>query len=279
MLVLASPGDETAIGVFDALRALAGGEAVRFVSGEQLALAPCWEHRLGEGRTLTRVRLADGTRLDSRWIGAVFNRLQAPLLPHFYSASEADRAYAGAETSALWLSWLASLPCRVVNPPSPGSLAGPWYPLPQWLHLAARAGLPARGYTFSTDPRVFREDGYRPFRMATTSSGSDEAGYEPVQAPPFARQPVCLFEPVDGPEETVLVAGERRVGGLKDRFPTELDQLRALAGCDLLRVSFARSSATGDLLVTGATSFPAVEDSESISAIASLVLEGMETAA
>ena len=194
------------------------------------------------------------------------------------TASEADRAYAGAETSALWLSWLSSLPCRVVNAPSPGSLAGPWYPPLQWLYLAARAGLPARGFTFSTDPRVFREDRYRPFRMTTKSSWSGEAGYESVRTPPLARQPVCFFEPIDEPEETILVAGEKRVGGLKDRFPTELNRLRTLAGCELLRVSFGRSSSTGDWLVTGATSFPAVEDSESVSVIASLVIDGMGTA-
>jgi hypothetical protein len=279
VLVLASPEDTTAFRVFDALRSLGDGETVRLIRGEQLAAAPYWEHRLGEGEAQTRVRLADGTGLDARWIGAVFNRLQAPSLPHFYTASESDRTYAIVETSALWLSWLTSLPCGVVNPPSPGSLSGPDHALPEWLCLASQAGLPARGYTFSTDPRVFREERYEPFRITSMPLGVAASHYERVKTPPFPRHPVCFFEPIDERQESILIAGTRRVGRLKDRFPAELNSLRTLTGCDLLHVSFGRSATSGDWLVTGMTPFPVTNDRKSISAIAHLIMDMARKAA
>ncbi|KAF5054542.1 hypothetical protein DSECCO2_387030 [anaerobic digester metagenome] len=271
MLVLASPGDVTACGVYGVLREWIGEERVRFITAEELALAPCWEHRLGEGETGTRVRLADGTRLDGGRMAGVFNRLQVPELPQFLGASEADRLYAIGEVAALWLSWLAALPCPVVNPPSPWSLPGSEFPLLQWLDLASRAGLPARGCTFSSDPRVFSERGYTPHRMAADCVGT--AGFEPIRTPPFPREPACFFEPIDGDEETVLVAGSRRVGRLGDRFSRGLDRLRARAGCDLIQVSFGQSPTTGEWLVTGATSFPVTEDPMAHRAIALLLAD------
>ena len=267
MLVLASADDVTALGVDEALRIRVGETGVRFITGEELALAPCWDHRLGEGETRTRILLPDGTRLDEHRLGAIFNRLQVPDLPQFYGASEADRLYAIGEVAALWLSWLASLACPVVNPPSPWSLPGPEFPLLQWLDLASRAGLPARGCTFSSDPRVFSEQNYTLHRFAA------DGGSEPIRTPPFPREPSCFFEPVGSDEETVLVAGDRRVGRLGDQFSDGLYRLRALAGCDLLQVMFRQSVTTGEWLVTNATSFPVTDDPVSHRAIA-LVLTG-----
>ncbi|HOT94826.1 MAG TPA: hypothetical protein PK089_06525 [Methanoregulaceae archaeon] len=276
MLVLASPADVTACGVYGVLREWLGEERVMFITEEELALAPCWEQRLGEGKTGTRVRLADGTRLDDRGIRGVFNRLQVPDLPQFLRSSEADRLYALGEVAALWLSWLAALPCPVVNPPSPWSLPGPEFPLLQWLDLASRAGLPGRGCTFSSDPRVFFERGYIPHRIS--ADGTGETVFEPVCTPPFPREPTCFFEPVDGEEEIVLVSGRHRIGRLGERFSAGLDRLSARAGCNLLQVSFRRSVDTGEWLVTNVTSFPVTEDPVAHRAIA-LLLAGEEVPA
>ena len=51
-----------------------------------------------------------------------------------------DAEYAARETQALWLAILASLPCRVVNPPALDSLAGTLLSTPEVLHLAHRLG-------------------------------------------------------------------------------------------------------------------------------------------
>ncbi len=277
VIVLASPGDVTALGVCSVLQEQIGEERVRFISGEELALAPCWEHRQGVNGSSTRILFADGTRFDERQVGAVLNRITVPELPQFYGASEADRLYAISEVSALWLSWLAALPCPVVNPPSPWSLSGPEFPLLQWLNLASRAGLPVRGCTFSSDPRVFFERGYALYRFAGDDPGT--ARFEPVPTPPFPREPAWFFEPVDGEEETVLVAGNRRVGGLGERFSAGLDRLRALVGCNLLQVAFGRSVATGEWLVTGVTSFPTTEEPAALEAIALLLADREASAA
>jgi hypothetical protein len=54
--------------------------------------------------------------------------------------SPEDAEYAAQETQALWLAILASLPCRVVNPPALDSLAGTLLSTPEILYLAHRLG-------------------------------------------------------------------------------------------------------------------------------------------
>jgi len=54
--------------------------------------------------------------------------------------SPEDAEYAAKETQALWLAILASLPCRVVNPPALDTLAGTLLFWPELLYLAHRLG-------------------------------------------------------------------------------------------------------------------------------------------
>lgn len=56
--------------------------------------------------------------------------------------SPQDAQYAAQETQALWLAILASLPCRVVNPPALDTLAGTLLSTPEILYLAHRLGFP-----------------------------------------------------------------------------------------------------------------------------------------
>ena len=56
--------------------------------------------------------------------------------------SPEDAQYAAQETQALWLAILASLPCRVVNPPALDTLAGTLLSTPEILYLAHRLGFP-----------------------------------------------------------------------------------------------------------------------------------------
>ena len=54
----------------------------------------------------------------------------------------ADRSYVAAEINAFLVAWLASLPCPVVNRPTPRSLCGPGWDRLHWKAAAARVGAP-----------------------------------------------------------------------------------------------------------------------------------------
>lgn len=64
----------------------------------------------------------------------------APIVP-------SDRPYVAAEMTAFLLAWLSSLPCPVVNRPSPLGLAGPNLRPEAWVALAAAADIPVRPVT------------------------------------------------------------------------------------------------------------------------------------
>ena len=54
----------------------------------------------------------------------------------------ADREYVAQEMNAFLLSWLATLPCPVLNRPDPGHDGSlHWLPV-QWVRLATRLGVP-----------------------------------------------------------------------------------------------------------------------------------------
>ena len=65
------------------------------------------------------------------------NAFEPGLWEHF---THEDSEYAARETQALWLAILASLPCRVVNPPALDTLAGTLLSTPEILHLAHQLG-------------------------------------------------------------------------------------------------------------------------------------------
>lgn len=55
-----------------------------------------------------------------------------------------DRAYVAAELNAFLLEWLMAQPCPILNRPTLSCLAGPgWRPV-QWIHRAAKIGIPVR---------------------------------------------------------------------------------------------------------------------------------------
>ncbi len=51
-------------------------------------------------------------------------------------------AYVSAEMTAFLLSWLSGLDCPILNRPTPNCLSGPGWRQEQWIHLAARLGIP-----------------------------------------------------------------------------------------------------------------------------------------
>jgi len=138
-LVLAEKGDDAAAWVADSL-AQRGMRPVRLVSGQELATATVWEHRVHERGVCTRLRFADGAELDDTQLRGVLNRLGGFYQPP--GQSSGDGEYAACEWNALVLSWLAFLSCPVLNRPSPDGGLGGYRSLATWRHLAHRAGLP-----------------------------------------------------------------------------------------------------------------------------------------
>lgn len=277
-LILTHLGDETALRVYAALAARHGAGQVKLVSSEELVFAPYWAHRLEDSRVTTDLRLSDGAVLDSVNIEVVFNRLLALTMPHFASASEADRDYATREMNALCLSWLASLPCPVVNAATSMGLSAQMRSHAEWLLLAGKAGLPVQGYHFTTDPRWFRKKTYWPYQWRSVSRDNAAFAFERVSAPPVSRQPTLYLEALLEPQESVLVAGPHVVGRLASLYGEPLKCLAKIAGCDLLQVMFAHPAASeadqvadGNWKVCGVTPFPQIQTADAISAIVQLL--------
>lgn len=109
------------------------------------------EHRLGAGGTITCLELADGRVLDGAKVQGVLNRINYLPVDHFRLAEPDDRAYAGLEQQAIFLSWMHALPGVVINRPGPRGLCGEFRSPAEWTWLAAQAGLPVPPFHQSDD--------------------------------------------------------------------------------------------------------------------------------
>lgn len=221
-LVVASPDDRGALLVAAALRARLG-DAVRVVTPEELVLAPGWNHALGDAGGATETTLASGLVLRDGDLRFVLSRARAVSAPHFARSRPEDLDYALSELHALLFSWLASLACPVVNRPHAQGLAGRERSSFEWSALAARAGLPVRGF---------------------------EAA--------FGRSPAFAQEPVGPPAARALVVGGEVHGDLPAGLPSGCLRLARCAGCDLLEASFA-TGRDGSLRVASVSPFPALD--------------------
>jgi hypothetical protein len=149
-----------------------------------------------------------------------------------------DRPYAAAELSAFLVAWLAALPCRVVNRPSPTSLLGPNWRREQWVQAAVSMGIPAA---------PTRRTGGLP----TTSGNLDRAGC-PAGVP-------------------VVVVGDRGLGDVAPELVDRAVQLARHANADLLEVWFEHADASARLL--DASPCPPLQDPATADALLELLLE------
>jgi hypothetical protein len=141
-LVLCDRSDHAALWAHRGLEAR-GFQPLELVTADALAYALRWEHRVGAAGASVAVELADGRRIDGGRVRGVLNRLVAVPEGHLALVRDEDREYARQELHAFFVSWLACLPGRVVNRPTPQGLCGSWRHRSEWLALAAAAGLPA----------------------------------------------------------------------------------------------------------------------------------------
>ena len=284
-LILTHPGDDTALHVHARLADRYSPDQVRLVTSEELISAPHWSHQLGNGKAVTEITLADKTVLSSDDCGVVFNRLRYVSVPHFELAKEEDRNFAVMELYALLLSWLASLPCPVINPASPRGLGAQERSQAEWLFLANQAGLPIQGYAFSSDPRAFRSSGFLPHWRETSIDVDGAWNLKAVSPILVSRHPTFYLEPAENIRQEVLVVGEQAIGELAGEFTEELNQLAELSGCELLKIAFVTAGNWGSKgdgserpskensswRVSKVTAFPQVHEHNAIEAIVELL--------
>lgn len=112
--------------------------AVSLTSAE-IALDSALVYRLDNSRASFSLRCPVG-RVESAELEGVYcsiNTFEPGLWDSFTST---DAEYAAQEAHALWLAILSSLPCRVVNPPAPDTLAGTFLTTPEIMCLAHQVG-------------------------------------------------------------------------------------------------------------------------------------------
>lgn len=256
-LVVASPHDGGALAVGAALRRRLG-QSVRVLSPEELVLSPRWVHAVSDEGDSTETTLADGLVLRDREIRFVLCRVRALSAPHFARSLPDDRDYAVSELHALFLSWLASLPCPVVNRPHAQGLAGRERSPFEWLALAARAGLRVRGFSLTTNARRDPCPGWIPHGVA---DGVRLWSFDASPSLPRAllgRSPTLFLEPIGPPCPRALVVGGDVLGDVPAHVASGCLRLAASVGCELLEVRFGTGRG-GDLRVTDVTHFPPLE--------------------
>lgn len=238
VLVLAGGEDSGAAAVASAVAARRGGSAVTVVSPRRLAAASRWVHTVApDGTTATEIRLADGGCVPGS-PAAVLNRIDGVTPVRFACAGARDRDYAAMELHALFVSWLAGLPCPVVNPVNGNGSAAPAAP-PYWLLAARRAGLPV--------VRTGRTVGTRAGRHRVT--------------PPAARIPAG----------SVLVAGRHAAGALAGRFGEGCVEVARATGCPLLEFRFVRES--GAVRLAAVDPRPGLHDPADVAVVAGYLVE------
>jgi hypothetical protein len=201
----------------------------------------------------------------------VFNRLPAVPEDAFAGTPEPDNAYARMETHALWLSWLASLACPVLNRSSARGLCAPDVGEAEWLVRAARAGLPTRRSRLCSRARSLRSSELDGLELVASPGWP---WFEAGGVVPLGPAPGLYMEPVDHARmRSTVVVGEALVGPHAREWGPGLHALARGVACDLLEVSAAplAGAAPDDPAawrVCGATAFPQRREPELVRAIA-----------
>jgi hypothetical protein len=154
-LVLANSGDDSAKWAYHGL--CARGLSPCYYVDETVLSTARIAHRLGRTETHVLIEFADGRRFETGSISGVLNRMAWLNVRCRGELTTDDRAYALQEQTALFTSWLYSLPVPVINRPAPFELAGPGKTELEWRWLAHSAGLgvlPQRCFISSALDRV-----------------------------------------------------------------------------------------------------------------------------
>jgi hypothetical protein len=194
--VLHEDYDVSAIWAIERLRDR--GHCVEAVSGRELACVRRWEHRVGRQGAAFEITLEDGRALSSDNACGALNRLSFLPASWIQRTGGPDKDYAIQEMHALYLSWLSTIPGRVLNPPTPQGLAGNWRHHSAWVALAQRAGLPISGYRQCQDndpARMWSVEGTAPWYVLAVG----ETIIPPPGFPAQLHEPCRSFTALAGP--------------------------------------------------------------------------------
>lgn len=257
-LILAQYDDLVAKSVYEELCQTHGLDNTRLLTADDLAIRTSWALHQEGSIVRTEMRCADGQRISSDNITAVFNRLRFVTAPQFVDASLEDREYAVMEMHAFLLSWLSGLECIVINRPNPRSLGGELRGNAEWLLLAGREGLPSRRMRFATSARRFPVSNFEAMVPIDGSGLVGETTLVPTTKSILGIAPVHFLEAV-GPERSrVLIIGEQSHGDNVDApLRNRCLQLARETGVTLVEFTFARENNGNKWLFCGANPFPA----------------------
>jgi hypothetical protein len=200
---------------------------VHVLNCENLSVAG-WRHCLPDRGASTAV--IGGRIICDEEITGVLTLLPSVTTQELVHIVREDRAYVAAEMMAFLTSWLYGLSSRVLNRPTPLCLMGPIWRQEQWVHAAARIGIPIHP--------IYRRSGLN------TALSAEVAEVAPV---------------------IVTVVGDRWFGEADDLLAEHARRLAAAAGLDLLTVHFDGPEASARLL--GADLRPDVSSPEIADAI------------
>lgn len=178
---------------------------------EDLSVAG-WRHGL-EGSQGDRA-VVSGRVVASAQIAGVLTRWPAIFPQELHHIAPQEREYVAAEMTAFLRAWLTQLSCPVINRPSAGSLIGPAWRPEQWVHAAARLGIPVR----------------------------------PVRRHVVRHNDAASSLPVKASHTTVTVVGEGSFGDAHPLLMGHALRLAAATGVALLDVHFSGSSDNAELL-------------------------------
>lgn len=197
-----------------------------------------WRHFLNAGGSSTAV--IDGRMVACEEITGVLVRWPCVYERELSTIVPDDRAYVASEMTAFLISWLTRLPCPVLNRPTPTSLLGPNWRPEEWVHAAARAGIPVR-----------------PIRRRVALSARPE--------------PSTPASPSGPPPCAVTVVGDRWIGPVDPTLAAQARRLADVAGVDLLTAHFDAPD-PGALLI-GVDLWPDLSTDEAADAVLAYFLE------
>lgn len=156
-----------------------GLQPFEIILPEELLIGARIAHRIGEDGADVHVELHDGRKFNAENIAGVLNRLLEMPVTCLRELGERDREYVAEEQRALYVSWLSSLPCPVLNRPSPAGLCGEWRDACEWQLLASAAGLDSLPISCSSRDADRAESLTNPVTLLVV--GSQVVGVAPVE--------------------------------------------------------------------------------------------------
>lgn len=118
-----------------------GASRAALLSAEDLC-SPGWA--VSVPRSLDDRAVIGGKVVKSGDIRGILTLRPAVFAPELRGIHLDDRPYVAAELNAFLTEWLMAQRCPILNRPSMTCLAGPGWRSGQWIHAAARLGIPVR---------------------------------------------------------------------------------------------------------------------------------------